>query len=507
MLTAAGKVAAASLYMLRPDYKEFARLAREATLVPVAKSVAADLLTPVSAFLAVAAKEPDACLLESVERGEQIGRYTFVGARPYMQIRANGRQITIQRGKRKESFEGDVFETLKQQLRKHRPANVAGLPPFTGGAVGYFAYDVVRNLENIGDHAKDDLSIPDCVLMFFDRLLAFDHLRHQIHIIAMADVSSESPRRAYDRAVADIEVLEKKLERGLRPQHWKQTSRGKAGKLKVNSGTSHDKFLKIVERAKEYIAAGDIFQVVLSQRLNFTPEVAPFDIYRALRAVNPSPYMYFLRMGEMHVLGSSPEMLVRVTGSKLEYRPIAGTHPRGRDEAEDQRLAQEMLSDEKERAEHVMLVDLGRNDLGRVSEYGSVKVRDLMYVERYSHVMHIVSALVGKLRSGMDALDAFAACFPAGTLSGAPKVRAMQIIEELEPTRRGIYGGSVLYADFAGNLDSCIAIRTMLMKGKRAYLQAGAGIVADSNPESEYQECMNKAQAVLRAVATARGGG
>jgi len=246
---------------------------------------------------------------------------------------------------------------------------------------------------------------------------------------------------------------------------------------------------------------------VLSQRLDFSPEVAPFDIYRALRTVNPSPYLYFLRMGDIHVLGSSPEMLVRVTGSKLEYRPIAGTHPRGRDEAEDARLAKEMLADEKERAEHVMLVDLGRNDLGRVSEYGSVKVRDLMYVERYSHVMHIVSALEGKLREGLDALDAFAACFPAGTLSGAPKVRAMQIIEELEPVRRGIYGGSVLYADFAGNLDSCIAIRTMLMRGKRAYLQAGAGIVADSDPASEFQESMNKAQAVLRAVQTARTGG
>ena len=491
--------------MLRPDYKEFARLAREATLVPVAKSVAADLLTPVSAFLAVAAKEPDACLLESVERGEQIGRFTFVGARPYMQIRARGREITIQRGKRKENFQGNVFDVLKQQLRKHRPAYVPGLPPFTGGAVGYFAYDVVRNLENIGEHAKDDLSIPDCIFMFFDRLLAFDHLRHQIHIIAMADVSSESPRRAYDRAVADIAVLEKKLERGLRPLHWKTVPAKKNPKLQIHTGTDQKKFTQIVNRAKEYIAAGDIFQVVLSQRLDFAPEVAPFDIYRALRAVNPSPYMYFLRMGDMHILGSSPEMLVRATGSKLEYRPIAGTHPRGANEAEDLRLEQQMLHDEKERAEHVMLVDLGRNDLGRVSEYGSVKVNDLMYVERYSHVMHIVSALESKLRSGMDALDAFAACFPAGTLSGAPKVRAMQIIEELEPTRRGVYGGSILYADFAGNLDSCIAIRTMLMKGKRAYLQAGAGIVVDSDPAKEYQESLNKARAVIRAVETARG--
>jgi anthranilate synthase component 1 len=343
-------------------------------------------------------------------------------------------------------------------------------------------------------------------LMFFDRLLAFDHLRHQIHIIATADVSRENPRRAYDRASADIAVLEKKLSTGLRPSHWNRSSRRAKGELKVHTGIGRRRFIDAVERAKEYIAAGDIFQVVLSQRLDFTPSVAPFDVYRALRMVNPSPYLYFLRMGGMHVLGSSPEMLVRVTGRRLEYRPIAGTRPRGRDEIEDQRLEQQMLGDEKERAEHVMLVDLGRNDLGRVSEYGSVKVRELMYVERYSHVMHIVSALEGKLRADLDALDAFAACFPAGTLSGAPKVRAMQIIEELEPTRRGVYGGAVLYADFDGNLDSCIAIRTMLMQGNRAYLQAGAGIVADSDPEKEFQESMNKAQAVLRAVKAARNG-
>jgi anthranilate synthase component 1 len=492
--------------MLRPDYKEFSRLASEATLVPVVKSVAADLLTPVSAFLAIASDEADAFLLESVERGEQIGRYTFLGARPYMQVRAVGGNIVVQRGKQKEKRQGSSIQVVKELLRQHRPATVPGLPPFTAGAVGYFAYDAVRQLENIGKHAKDDLSLPDCVMMFFNRLLAFDHLHHQIHIIANADVSRESPRRAYDRAAADIGVLEKKLASGLRPAHWNKASKKARGKLKIHAGTSRQHFIDSVERAKEYIAAGDIFQVVLSQRLDFVPGVAPFDIYRALRAVNPSPYLYFLRMGDTHVLGSSPEMLVRVTGRKLEYRPIAGTHPRGRDEGEDQRLEQQMLHDEKERAEHVMLVDLGRNDLGRVSEYGSVKVKDLMYVERYSHVMHIVSALEGKLRGDLDALDAFAACFPAGTLSGAPKVRAMQIIEELEPTRRGVYGGAVLYADFDGNLDSCIAIRTMLMQGKKAYLQAGAGIVADSDPVREFEECINKAQAVLRAVEAARGG-
>ncbi len=471
------------------------------------KSVTADLLTPVSAFLAIAAHEPDAFLLESIERGEQIGRYTFLGARPYLQVQARGEDVLLQRGRAREHRKGSVLPILKELLREHRPATFAELPRFTAGAVGYFAYDTVRQLEKIGEHAKDDLSLPDCVLMFFDRVLAFDHLRHQIHIIATADVTRESPRKAYDHALNDIAILEKKLARGLRSTHWQNSGKASKSALKVHAGTSRSRFMKSVQRAKEYIAAGDIFQVVLSQRLDFAPEVAPFDIYRALRTVNPSPYMYFLRMGNTHVLGSSPEMLVRVTGSKLEYRPIAGTHPRGRDEAEDSRLEKEMLADEKERAEHVMLVDLGRNDLGRVSEYGSVKVRDLMYVERYSHVMHIVSALEGKLRQGVDALDAFAACFPAGTLSGAPKVRAMQIIEELEPVRRGIYGGSVLNADFAGNLDSCIAIRTMLTQRKHAYLQAGAGIVADSDPAKEFQESMNKAKAVLRAVQMARNGG
>jgi anthranilate synthase component I len=493
--------------MLRPDYKEFCGLARQATLIPVVKSVMADLLTPVSAFLAIANREPRAFLLESIERGEHIGRYTFLGARPYMELRARGENVVIRRGSRTENRSGNFLKILKDFLRQHKPASFAGLPPFTAGAVGYFAYDGVRRLEDIGEHAKDDLALPDCDLMFFDRVLVFDHLLHQIHIIASADVSQEHPRRAYDRAIADIETLEKKLAAGVRPAHWQETGRGRRGKLKVHAGTSRNCFVEAVERCKEYIAAGDIFQVVLSQRLDFTPEVAPFDIYRALRTVNPSPYMYFLRLGDQHILGSSPEMLVRVTGRKLEYRPIAGTHPRGRDEEEDQQLEKQMLADDKERAEHVMLVDLGRNDLGRVSEYGSVKVRDLMYVERYSHVMHIVSALEGRLRSDLDAVDAFAACFPAGTLTGAPKVRAMQIIEELEPVRRGIYGGSVLYADFAGNLDSCIAIRTMLMNGKRAYLQAGAGIVADSDPQREFEESMNKAKAVMKAVELARKSG
>jgi anthranilate synthase component 1 len=491
-------------------------LAREATLVPVAKSISADLLTPVSAFLAVAGDEPEAFLLESVEAGERIGRYTFLGARPFMRVQSRGTDIVVDKGGRVERSTGDIFHAVQRILRQHRAAVVPDLPPFTAGAVGYLAYDIVRQLERIGEHSQDDLHVPDCTLMFYDRLLAFDHLRHQIHIIAAADVTRENPRKAYERALRDIGGIEKKLAAGVR--RGVQQARRFSRSLKVRHRTSRADYVRGVERMKDYIAAGDIFQAVLSQRLEFEPGAAAFDLYRALRTVNPSPYMYFLRLRELgtnggrregeslQILGSSPEMLVRVSGPRLEYRPIAGTHPRGRDEAEDQRLEKQMREDEKERAEHVMLVDLGRNDIGRVSEYGSVSVPKLMYVERYSHVMHLVSAVEGRLRQGLDPIDALAACFPAGTLTGAPKVRAMQIIEELEPVRRGVYGGSVLYADFSGNLDSCIAIRTMVVKGKRAYLQAGAGIVADSDPQREYEECLNKAQAGLRAVQLARAG-
>jgi len=487
--------------MPTPEYAEFCRLARDATLVPVTRAIAADLQTPVSAFLNLAADEKRAFLLESVEGGEKIGRYTFLGARPYMVITSRGKDVVIERGTRRERRQASIFAVLQEILAQHRPAQVEGLPPFTAGAVGFFAYDAVRQLERLPSRAKPDSDVPDCVMMLFDRLLAFDHVRHQIHIIAAADVLSEKPKAAYERALRDIAAIEKRL---TSARHLRTQRAPGRGQLRIREVTSGAQYMASVDRVKEYIAAGDIFQGVLSARLDFDPGAPAFDIYRALRTVNPSPFMYFLRFGDLHVLGSSPEMLVRVHGRQLEYRPIAGTRPRGKDDAEDQRLEAELRSDEKERAEHVMLVDLGRNDVGRVSDYGSVRVRDLMYVERYSHVMHLVSAIEGQLRPELSALDAFAACFPAGTLTGAPKVRAMQIIEELEPVRRGVYGGSVLYADFAGNLDSCIAIRTMVMTRKHASVQAGAGIVADSDPRREHEECMNKARALLRAVDMAR---
>ena len=489
-----------------PTLERFKELCRDHRRVPVSKVISSDLMTPVGAFLALAKGERHAFLLESVEGGEKIGRYTFLGVRPYMVVEARGERISVRRNGREQKLRGKLFPELERIFtdKEERVASLPDLPPFACGAVGYFAYDAVRQLERLPAKSKDDLGVPDCVLMFFDRVLAFDHVRQQLHIMATADCAKEPPERAYARAGNDIRKIEKKLASWKKPAERRPLASSAA---KAKETTPRAKFLKDVAKIKEFISAGDIFQAVLSQRFELTPGVAPLEIYRALRAVNPSPYMYFLQMDGFEVLGSSPEMLVKVKDGRLEYRPIAGTRPRGSDDAEDQRLEGELRADEKERAEHVMLVDLGRNDLGRVSEFGSVKVKQLMSVERYSHVMHLVSSLESKLRPGLTPLAALAACFPAGTLTGAPKVRAMEIIEELEPVRRGVYGGAVLYADFAGNLDSCIAIRTLVMKGKRAYVQAGAGIVADSIAEKEDEECRNKARALLRAVEKARGGG
>jgi anthranilate synthase component 1 len=509
--------------LVHPTRKEFLALAREHTLVPVCRTLTADLETPVSAFLRAAWQERECFLLESVEGGEQVGRYTFIGVAPYKRIVAHGCQIDITEGKRTTRIQGDVFAVLREALGGHRPARIAGLPPFTAGAVGVFAYDAVRQIEKLPSLAKDELDLPDACLMFFDEVLAFDHVRKEIWLIVTADVTLVSPEKAYDDALRRLAKLEKRLAQPLP----KLASHKAPDKLKVTHRTPKRNYLAGVERTKEYIAAGDVFQAVLSQRFDIEPGVDSFQVYRALRTVNPSPYMYFLRFSPegplgaapkepkssskgrqrcsvCELAGSSPELLVRVHGRKVEYRPIAGTRPRGADEHKDQALAEEMLHDEKERAEHVMLVDLGRNDVGRVSDYGSVKVDRLMFVERYSHVMHLVSSIEGKLKPELTAVDALRACFPAGTLSGAPKVRAMEIIEELEPTRRGTYGGAVLYADFSGNLDSCIAIRSLLVKDGKGYIQAGAGIVADSVPELEHQESMNKARAVIRAVERAR---
>lgn len=498
-----------------PSAQEFLKLSRKHSLVPVYRTVTADLETPVSAFLRIANDEPEAFLLESVEGGEHVGRHTFIGIEPYKKVVARGREITVHEERKTRTLTGDIFDELKQELSGHTPARLPELPPFTAGAVGFFAYDAVRLIERLPSTAKDELGVPDACLMFFDQVLAFDHVKKEIHLIVTADLKREDRAGAYERAVRRLNKLERRLATAL-PKTKKKAA---GGKLKLVHRTPKAQFLRGVEKTKEYIAAGDVFQCVLSQRFDCEPGVDAFEVYRALRIVNPSPYMFFLRFGHddksaakgkakkprlSHIVGSSPELLVRVHGREVEYRPIAGTRPRSADEVRDREIEAEMRADEKECAEHIMLVDLGRNDVGRVSEFGSVHVKDLMFVERYSHVMHLVTSLEGRLKKELSAVDALRACFPAGTLSGAPKVRAMEIIEELEPARRGVYGGSVLYADFNGNLDSCIAIRTLYMDGEKGHIQAGAGLVADSVPEKEYEESINKAQAVVRAIERAR---
>jgi anthranilate synthase component 1 len=496
-----------------PNLNDFTALARTHTLVPVTRTVAADLETPVSAFLRVAAHEPEAFLLESVEGGETIGRYTFIGIRPFRTMTASGSTITeAAAGAPPVTRTGDIFAELKSALAGHAPARLPGLPPFTSGAVGFFAYDIVRQIEKLPTLATDELHVPDAHLMFFDEVLAFDHVRKAIHLIVTAGarrpIAGADAAYAYADANTRLDRLEALLEAALH----KPARTNIDEPLELAPRTAREDFLRAVETTKEYIRAGDVFQCVLSQRFDCVPGVDPFEIYRSLRIVNPSPYMYFLRFGlpgktserRAHIVGSSPELLVRVHGRSVEYRPIAGTRPRGADEATDRTLEADLRADAKEVAEHVMLVDLGRNDLGRVSDFGSVRVKDLMFIERYSHVMHLVSALEGTLKPELAPIDALRACFPAGTLSGAPKIRAMEIIEELEPARRGVYGGAIIYADFSGNLDSCIAIRTLFMDGERGHIQAGAGIVADSVPEREDEECRNKAAAVVRAIERAR---
>ncbi len=506
-----------------PDFNEFSRWAQAHTLVPVTRTVAADLETPVGAFLRVARDEPEAFLLESVEGGEKVGRYTFIGVRPYRTLTSQDGEITTTESGRSRRHTADIFAELKRELEGHTPAKLPNLPPFTAGAVGFFSYDVVRQIERLPSLAVDELGVPEAHLMFFDQVLAFDHVKKAIHLIVTAGarfpLTPANAPAAFDDAQARLDELEALLEGPLpRPER-----KSLAAPLELTPRTAAADFLSAVERTKEYIASGDVFQCVLSQRFDCTPGVDAFEIYRSLRIVNPSPYMFCLRLNlpgagnsdaaaeppqtrPCHIVGSSPELLVRVKEGRVEYRPIAGTRPRGHDEAEDLAHEQSLRADAKEVSEHIMLVDLGRNDLGRVSEFGSVRVKDLMFVERYSHVMHLVSALEGRLRSGLSPIDAFRACFPAGTLSGAPKVRAMEIIEELEPVRRGVYGGAVVYADFSGNFDSCIAIRTLFLDGDKGYIQAGAGVVADSVPQTEYEECGNKARAVVRAIERARLG-
>lgn len=484
---------------LTPDnYDEFLELARQGTVVPVVKRVVADLLTPVAAYLKAERLSPNSFLLESIEGGEKVARYSFLGFDPHTVVRSREGKVTVEDDSKTDESDKSMLDVLRRLAGQHIPVRYADLPPFVCGAVGYMSYDAVRWFERVPDNNRDDLELDESVMMFFSRLMVFDHVRHQIHLIAnvFTEGRTDDLEADYHQAIDDIEAMEARLEDPIEPFPKPQL----AEKARVRSNMTKSEFEDAVARAKQHITAGDIFQVVLSQRFEVALRSHPFEVYRALRVVNPSPYMFYLKMGNQAIIGASPEMLVRANGRRLEYRPIAGTRRRGATETEDLLLGEEMRADEKEVAEHVMLVDLGRNDLGRVADYGSVEVTELMQVERYSHVMHLVSAIKARLKPGCDRFDALAACFPAGTVTGAPKVRAMEIIDDLEKTRRGIYAGAVMYLDYSGNLDSCIAIRTIVAKEGRAYIQAGAGIVADSAPEAEYFETINKARAMLQAI-------
>jgi anthranilate synthase component 1 len=511
------------LMSLWPSFEEFSRLARQGNVVPLSLALPADTFTPVSIFLRLAEAQRHGFLLESVEGGEKIARYSFLGfaprwfARYFRSSASPASRLQIERLQPPLPFDehepapADIFAYLQAARKKFRPVRPACLPRFTGGFVGYFGYDTVRDLEKLpsprgAESEPATASFPDAEFGLYDTIIVFDHVQQQILLITnvLLDDGELNVRRRYDEAVERLEKLRRQI---FAPLELLQTPSAASAELpEPRSNFPRQEFLAAVGKAKEHIAAGDIFQAVLSQRFSCALSVSPFQIYRALRRINPSPYMYFLQHDENCLIGSSPEALLRVENRVAEVRPIAGTRRRGMDAAEDHLLEAELRADAKERAEHLMLVDLGRNDLGRVCEFGSVEANELMAVERYSHVMHLVSNLRGKLRSEIDAIDALRACFPAGTVSGAPKIRAMEIIDELEPEPRGPYAGAVGYLDFSGNLDTCITIRTIWTQGRQAFFQAGAGIVADSDPMREFQETIEKSRAVWNAIDLAERG-
>ncbi|HET7854215.1 MAG TPA: anthranilate synthase component I [Candidatus Methylomirabilis sp.] len=491
--------------MYYPSRKAFKAKGQLGNLIPVYREVLADTETAVSAFLKIRGGEY-AFLLESVQGGEKWARFSFMGRSPSLVIRTKGSQAELSRPgvppeRRRIS---DPLDLVKEVLSAYRPVKVEGLPRFFGGMVGYLSYDSVRFFEALPDLTEDDLALPDALFLLTDTLLIFDNLRQRIQVVSNAYVpAAATAEAAYDLACSKIEALVADLRKPLdQPLVTPVASRAP----EVTSTFTREQFCRAVQQCKDYVGAGDVIQAVLSQRFEVKTAAHPFDVYRALRIINPSPYMYFLQLGDLSVAGSSPEVLVRLEEGQIDLRPIAGTRPRGRSEGEDRALAAELLADPKERAEHIMLVDLGRNDVGRVSAPGSVEVNELMVIERYSHVMHIVSNVRGRVREGQDAFDVLRASFPAGTVSGAPKIRAMEIIEELEPVKRGPYAGAIGYISFSGNMDTCITIRTVLFARERAWIQAGAGIVADSEPEREYQETLNKAAAMLRAIEMAEAG-
>jgi anthranilate synthase component 1 len=485
-----------------PDFATFQTLADGVELVPVYRRLLGDTLTPVSGFHKIDSGAC-ACLFESVIGGEKVGRYSFLAADPFLQLEARGHEVTVISESGRQTFtSADPLEELKQRVEAIRSATLAELPPFTSGAVGYAGYDVIRYSENLPNAPNNDRDLPDLAFAFYDHMVVFDHVNKTNVVIAMArlDKFGKDLKAAYADAQRRVDQLVEQLERPGATLPPADITTGGTPSIAYRANFTQQAFEQAVEKCVEYIRAGDIFQVVISQRLELDIRSEPFEIYRTLRVVNPSPFMFYLRTPSVTLVGSSPEIMVRVVEGRVTVRPLAGTRRRGATEEEDRRLAEELLADPKERAEHVMLVDLGRNDVGRVAQYRSIELTDVMTIERYSHVMHITSNVSGQLAAGRDAFDALRACVPAGTVSGAPKVRAMEIIDEIEPHRRGPYAGAVGYVDFNGNMDTCIALRTLVVQGKKAYVQAGAGIVADSQPAEEYQETLNKARGLLKAI-------
>lgn len=490
--------------MYHPTKKEFMTLAKKGNLIPVYAEIMADFETPLSCYTKID-RGDHSFLLESVEGGERIARYSFLGSSPSLVFSSEGNRVTIREGKAVKSFlVMDPIEELKKLLKPYKAVNVPGLPRFSGGFVGFFGYDMVRFMEKLPNKNPDDLKVPDSLLMMTDTILIFDHVDHKIKVVSNAHIKGD-PAKAYAEAVKKIDRIVHDLKA---PSSERSYRSAKPRKIfpKIKSNFTKKAFEDLVRKAKVYIKKGDIIQVVPSQRFEIPVSAHPFQIYRALRSINPSPYMYYLKLGSFSLVGSSPEVMVRCEEGSVELRPIAGTRRRGASDEEDSKLMKELLADPKERAEHIMLVDLGRNDIGRVCDFRSVRVSELMTIEKYSHVMHIVSDVSGRLSKGKDMFDVIRATFPAGTVTGAPKVRAMEIIDSLENRRRKTYAGSVGYFSFSGNLDCCITIRTILVKGRTAYIQAGGGIVADSVPAKEYQETVNKARALVRAIEMAEEG-
>jgi anthranilate synthase component 1 len=487
-----------------PEVKEVIRLAKQHNLIPITRSLLADMETPIRVFQHFFS-EKRAFLLESVEGGVKWARYSFIGTDPFLTIFAKNGTITVEAGEEKKQLPGKPLEVLKAYLRGYSSPALPDLPRFTGGAVGFFGYDLLSYYEKLPAHRIDDLQMNDIEFMFCDQVIVFDHFKQQVKVVANVHIPDKATDdeivKAYNEACRKIDAMIGTLRKPSASFAVSHNSiPADVGMGDVKSNVSKEKFISNVERAKEYIRAGDIFQVVLSQRFEIATEASPLQVYRILRTMNPSPYMYCLKMDDEVIVGTSPELLVRVEDEKVETRPIAGTRPRGDTPEQDHALEKELLADEKERAEHLMLVDLGRNDIGRVAEFGTVKCDTFMEIERYSHVMHIVSNVSGRMRKDKDFFDAFISCLPAGTVSGAPKLRAMEIIAELENEARGSYAGAIGYLGFSGNLDTCITIRTIVFKGGKAYVQAGAGIVWDSVPEKEFEETVNKAKAMIKSI-------